>query len=202
MKRDTNLSLREVSDYFEDRGAVLNTLRNLARALSAAGIQYAVIGALALREHSFVRATVDIDLLTTPEGLQALHDRIIGLGFRPAFPGARKKLRATDSGVKVDVIMTGEYPGDGKPKDIRFPDPAAVSFESNGVRYLNLETLVELKLASGISAPHRARDLADIQDLIRETRLPLELAEKLHESVRECYRDLWQKAQIRDPFDE
>ncbi len=61
-----------------------------------------------------------------------------------------------------------------------------------------MENLIELKLASGMSAPHRLRDLADIQDLIRETKLSLELGEKLHESVRSQYSDLWHKAQIVD----
>jgi len=40
---------------------------------------------------------------------------------------------------------------------------------------ITLEKLIELKLASGISAPGRMRNLADVQDLIISLKLPLEL---------------------------
>jgi hypothetical protein len=63
------------------------------------------------------------------------------------------------------------------------------------VRFITLEKLVELKLASGMTAPHRLRDLADVQDLIIALDLPLELEEKLDASVRAEYRRLWQAAQ-------
>jgi hypothetical protein len=51
--------------------------------------------------------------------------------------------------------------------------------------------LLELKLASGLSAPHRLRDLADVQDLIVALSLPLDLADQLDASVRDEYRRLW-----------
>lgn len=104
------------------------------------------------------------------------------------------------TGVRIDFITAGDYPGDGKPKSVRFPDPAEAFFEQNGIRFLRIEKMVELKLASGISAEHRQRDLVDIQELIRETHLPLEFEKQLDPSVREAYRDLWRKAQIKDPF--
>jgi len=62
------------------------------------------------------------------------------------------------------------------------------------VRLLPLERLVELKLASGMSAPHRLRDLADALAMIRICDLPAELASSLDESVREKYRELWAAA--------
>lgn len=60
---------------------------------------------------------------------------------------------------------------------------------------MTLEKLIELKLASGMSAPYRLRDLADVQDLIIRLRLPLTLADRLAPSVQGAYRDLWEKAQ-------
>ena len=59
---------------------------------------------------------------------------------------------------------------------------------------VTLERLIELKLASGTSAPHRLRDLADVQDLIIRLELPLTLADRLNSSVQAVYRDLWEKA--------
>jgi len=202
MRDDPEFSLRESSDYFERKGSVMETLYRLAEALESADIPYAVVGALALREHGYVRNTIDIDILTTREGLQKFHETWMGFGYMPAFPGARKKIRATESGVKIDVLLTGEYPGDGKPKAVSFPDPRNASMIRRGIHYLKLEKLIELKLASGLSAPHRLRDLVDIQDLIRETRLPLALADQLDESVRTAYQDLWSRAQVVDPHDQ
>jgi hypothetical protein len=62
-----------------------------------------------------------------------------------------------------------------------------------------LPTLIELKLASGLAAPHRLRDLADAQDLISALHVPRELGEQLHPSVRSEFDRLWQLAQKRDP---
>jgi hypothetical protein len=51
---------------------------------------------------------------------------------------------------------------------------------------------VELKLASGLTAPHRLRDLADVQELIRVRQLPRDLSESLNPFVRDKYLELWQ----------
>jgi hypothetical protein len=61
-----------------------------------------------------------------------------------------------------------------------------------------LPRLIELKLASGLTAPHRLRDLADVLESIRTASLPIGLADELDASVRERYRELWQAAQTRD----
>jgi len=52
-----------------------------------------------------------------------------------------------------------------------------------------------LKLASGLSAAHRLRDLADVQDLIITLGLPLELQDSLDESVRGEYARMWEAGQ-------
>ena len=63
---------------------------------------------------------------------------------------------------------------------------------------LPLPTLVELKLASGMTAPHRLRDLADVIELIRVNALQEDLAESLDPYVQEKYRELWRAAQGTD----
>ena len=60
---------------------------------------------------------------------------------------------------------------------------------------LPLPKLVELKLASGMTAPHRLKDLADVQELIRVASLPRELADDLDPYVREKYLELWRTVQ-------
>lgn len=185
-------ALTQADEFFMGIGPVHQTLRNVARRLSDAHIDYAVIGGMALALHGFVRPTQDVDLLLSPEGLEKFRAELVGLGYVPAFQGARKHFRDTETGVKVEIITSGEYPGDGKPKPVVFPDPASKSETIGEHRVIKLSTLIELKLASGLSAEHRQlRDLADVQQLIETLDLPENLAEEIDASVRHEYGRLW-----------
>jgi hypothetical protein len=177
--------------YFMGRGDLHGALARLAEDLGRHGIDYMVVGAVALLAHGYPRFTEDIDLVMTAEGLEAFHRELIGRGYAPAFDGARKRLRTTREGVPVEVITSGEFPGDGRPKPVSFPDPAAASTEIEGVRVVTLEKLVELKLASGMTAPDRLKDLADVQELIKLRGLGEEFAERLDPYVREEFLRLW-----------
>src|SRR2546423_8405881 len=181
--------------YFMGQGSLNNALSQLSADLERHGIDYMVIGAVALMAHGYPRFTEDIDLVLTSEGLEAFHRELIGLGYVPAFQGARKRLRATRDGVPVEIIIAGEYPGDGKPKPVSFPEPARASIEIDGVRVVTLEKLIELKLASGMTAPDRLKDLADVQELIKARGLSAEFAEGLNPYVREQYLRLWSAVQ-------
>ncbi|HEX8846824.1 MAG TPA: nucleotidyl transferase AbiEii/AbiGii toxin family protein, partial [Pyrinomonadaceae bacterium] len=154
------------------------------------GIDYMVSGAVALMAYGYPRFTEDIDLVLTREGLEAFHRELIGPGYVPAFPGARKRLRSTRDNVPIEVIVSGEYPGDGQPKPVSFPIPSTASTEIDGVRIVTLEKLVELKLASGMTAPDRLKDLADVQELIKARGLTAEFAAALNPYVREKYLEL------------
>jgi len=180
----------EARRYFMGEGILNKSLERLSKDLKTHGIDYAVIGAAALLAHGYPRLTEDIDLLMTPVGLQKFHDELIGLGYAPSFPGARKRLRSTVDGVSIEVMTTGEYPGDGKPKPVSMPEPKEASVEIDGVNFVGLEKLIELKLASGISAAHRLKDLADVQELIKIRGLDADFAAKLNPYVRAKYLEL------------
>ncbi len=180
-------------------GDVYETLRELADRLRREGLDYALIGGMALVAHGYRRFTEDVDILMTKETLQAFRERLVGRGYVPAFSGASKSFRDARTGVRIEVITTGEYPGDGKPKSVAFPNPTQARFERDGLWLITLEKLIELKLASGLSAPHRLKDLADAQDLIIRLKLPRDLAEQLDDSVRAEYRRLWAIAQAAPP---
>jgi hypothetical protein len=183
--------------FFMGEADVHRALERLAGILEEKGIPYAVIGALALNEWGYRRVTVGVDVLLTAAGLRALKQEVLGRGYVEKFPGSRG-LRDVEAGVTVDVVLAGEYPGDGKPKPVAFPDPAEVAIRGRRVALLPLEKLIELKLASGMTAPHRLKDLADVLELIRALSLPLDKANALDASVREKYRELWQAAQTAD----
>ena len=150
-----------------------------------------VIGAVALTAHGYRRFTVDIDVVLTTEGLEAFREQLVGRGYRPAFAGARKKYRTTAGNVPVEIILAGEYPGDGKPKPVSFPAPRTASVEIDGVQVVTLEKLIELKLASGMTAGDRLKDLADVQELIKILHLGRDFAERLDEFVRPEYVRLY-----------
>ncbi|MEO6594571.1 MAG: hypothetical protein ABIP94_07445, partial [Planctomycetota bacterium] len=90
---------------------------------------------------------------------------------------------------------TGGIPGDGTARGVTFPDPADVAIEREGKRYLDLARLVELKLASGLSAPDRLQDFADVLSVIRSNQLGEHFADQLHPYVQPKYRELWGHAQ-------
>jgi len=176
--------------YFMGEGTINKTLARLANDLERRGIDYMVIGAIALLAHGYPRFTEDIDLVMTSDGLQKFHDELVGLGYTPAFSGAKKRLRSTTDNVPIEVMTTGEFPGDGKPKPVSMPRPAEASVEIDGIRFVTLEKLIELKLASGISASDRLKDLADVQELIKIKRLDTDFALKLNPYVRAKYLEL------------
>ena len=132
----------------------------------------------------------DIDLLLTREGLEKFHRELVGLGYVPKFEGAQKTFRAVARNVPVEIIVAGEYPGDGKPKPVRFPPPVENCTIIDGVKTITLEMLITLKLASGMTNPGRLKDLADIQELIKIRDLDASFAEKLHPFVQEKYLEL------------
>jgi hypothetical protein len=184
--------------FFMNDADVHHALAKITRLLDEAKTPYALIGALALNEYGYRRVTVDVELLLTREGLADFKARWLGLDYVEKFAGSRG-MRDTENGVVVDVVLAGDYPGDGKPKPVRFPDPAEVAVRGEHIALLPLPRLIELKLASGLSAPHRLKDLADVLELVRAADLRVELATDLDESVRAKYVELWTAAQVRDP---
>ena len=175
---------------FMGEGKLNDALSRLVRDLREQEIDYVVIGALALLAHGYPRFTEDIDVVVTREGLERFHEVLVGRSYLPAFAGARKRLRSTADGTPVELIASGEYPGDGKPKPVSFPNPADYAVEIEGIKYLTLEKLIELKLASGMTAPDRLKDLADVQELIKVRGLPVDYAENLNPYVRRKFIEL------------
>jgi hypothetical protein len=187
--------------FFMGTDPVHRALEKLAKALDDLGIPYAIVGAMALNEYGYRRATVDVDVLMTAESLQRFKDTWLGRGYVEKFPNSRG-LRDSEHGVAIDVLITGDFPGDGKPKPVRFPDPAQVAVRGAKVALLPVEKLVELKLASGLSSVHRAKDLGDVVELIKHARLSRELSSDLDASVRDKYVEMWDALQSPDPMEE
>jgi hypothetical protein len=194
LNQNSRWALTEGSIFFEDKGAVQQAMRRIAKRLDELGVPYAIVGGMALFQYGFRRFTEDVDILVTRDGLKTIHEQLEGRGYLPLFNGSNH-LRDTELGVKVKFLVSGGYPGDGKPKPVSFPDPADVAIELEGRKYIPLTTLIELKLASGMTNTHRLKDLADVQEVIKTLSLPIEFAEKLNPYVREKFRELWSPAE-------
>jgi len=190
LKDQPDWALWEGGMHFEEKNSVHQTLQKITRRLSDLKIPYAVAGGMALFLHDYRRFTEDVDLIVTPEGLKATHDALEGLGWVRAFAGS-KRLRDAETGVQVDFLITGQFPGDGKPKPVAFPEPSSVAVEINGIQVIALPKLVELKLASGMTVSGRRKDLADVQEVIRFLKLEREFQLKLDPYVRDQFLQLW-----------
>lgn len=196
LARDPRWALSEGSRHFEGESAVFNALRKIARRLDEIGVPYAVVGGLALFQHGLRRFTEDVDILVAKSDLKKIHERLSGLGYLPPYPRS-KHLRDTEHGVRIEFLTTGDYPGDGKKKPVSFPNPSDVSFESEGVHYIKLPNLVELKLASGMTNPGRLKDLADVLELIKILNLPASFADQVDPFARAKYLELWNQGKKR-----
>jgi len=198
MERGGEAAIRAAGRFFMRDDPVHHTLRAITQLLTDLQIPYCVAGGMALVAHGYDRTTVDVDLIVTEESLAAIHQRLDGRGYLPAFSNS-KNLRDTETQVRIEFLVTGRFPGDGKPKPVAFPDPAKEGVDIDGIRYVSLTTLLELKLASGLSAAHRLKDLADAQELMRVLKLPREFKDHLNPYVREKFDELWTAVQQAPP---
>jgi hypothetical protein len=183
--------------FFMGASKIHTAAELLAARLEDAGVDYAIAGALALAVHGFRRATEDVDVLISRQGLERFKQQWLGRGYVEIRSGG-KPVRDTVNDTRIDFLIVGDFPGDGKPKPVAFPDPEHAAVRGNTFRVLALPRLVELKLASAMTAPHRGHDFFDIVQLVRRAGLPRELADELDTYVRPKYDEAWHLAQVRD----
>lgn len=181
--------LSEAGQLYQGQGRLRKTYERLAKRLDELGVSYSLVGGYALILHGVRRFTDDIDLLVSREGLTKLHKELTGRGYVLAAPGSRN-LRDVETGVQIEFVITGEFPGDGKPKPVAFPDPGAAVEIREDIKVIGLKSLIELKLASGMTAKARLQDLADVQRLIKQHHLTADFAKQLHPYVCSKFLEL------------
>ena len=190
LNNDRRWALMEGSQHFDESSSVFATLHRIAHKLDELRTPYCIVGGMAVFRHGLRRFTEDVEILVTRDGLKRIHAALDGKGFVPPFRNS-KNLIDTQDKVKIEFLLTGEFPGDGKPKPFAFPEPEAVSIEDDGIRYVNLVTLLEMKLASGMTVSGRLQDLADVQRLIQILNLPANFSAGLNPYVQEKFAELW-----------
>ena len=187
--------LRDIDRFFRGKDPVHQTMRRAARRLERVGIPYAVVGGMAVNAHRHRRTTGDVDLLLTEEGVNDFCARFVGRNYSRV-PDRPFRLVDRTSQVTVDILVTGMFPGSGEPGTIAYPDPDDVSETIDTIRVLNLEALIQLKLAA-----RRYKDFGDVVELIRSNNLEESFAERLHVAVRGDYLECLEEKRREDLYE-
>jgi hypothetical protein len=184
-----------MEQFFRGKDQVHKTLRRLVKGLEKARIAYAVLGGMALNAHRYRRVTTDVDVLLTTDGFEEFTRRFVGKGYEQV-EGRPRRFTDRKNGVRLDVLLTGLYPGSGQPGPVAFPDPGQVSERIEGIDYVDLPTLIQLKLAA-----RRWRDFADVVELIRHNNLEESFQDRLHPSVRGDYVECLEEKRREDEYE-
>lgn len=189
---------KRADEFFMKTSRIHSAMQRLATTLSDMNIPFAVAGAMAANAHGHTRTTADVNILIRREDLERFKKKHLGLGWVEKFEGS-KNLRDAVCNVNIDVLIVGGYPGDGLPKPVAFPDPEDVAeVHEDGIPFVSLKTLLELKLACGMTVSHRPRDLDDVIQLIRANQLPLDYVDSLDPYVADKFHEMWQAAQVNE----
>jgi hypothetical protein len=146
-------------------------LEEIVAALGKAGAPFALIGGLALAPHKVIRATQDIDLLTDADTSAAIHQSLLGLGYRCLHRSAdaANYLRGDE---RVDFIYAH------RPAALRLlRDAALLQTEFGSIHVVSAEGLIGLKLQGFVNNPRRTQDIEDIRALIAANSASLDMDE-------------------------
>jgi hypothetical protein len=187
--------LKEIGMFFQGKDPVHQTMNRIAAELEKANIPYAVVGGMAVNAHRHHRTTDDLDILLTAEGFARFRQIFIGQSF-DTIPGRARRFVDRGNAVTLDILVTGMYPGSGKPGPIAYPDPADVRERIDNIAVVNLPTLIQLKLAA-----RRYQDFADVVSLIRAHQLDESFADRLHPSVRSDYIECLEEKRREEEYE-
>jgi hypothetical protein len=135
------------------------------RVLAAVGTGAVLAGGWAVWRHGYIgRVTQDVDVvLAAGQVDQFLRAAAVaGFDVLAVPPGRWPKALHRETGIQVDVLPEGKRPGTAAhPAPTTIPAPSAMGAEGTLLRFIRLESLIELKLAAG-----RTRDQNDVAELI------------------------------------
>ena len=151
-----------------DNSRIIELARSLRDRVDAA-----VVGGIAVYLHGVSRATVDLDLYTRDRKRTA--EQLEAAGARWDRAGREHVLDA----IRIHTISPEEAGHVVKRTSI-----------IDGVRVVSLKDLVAIKLICGLNQRGRARDLGDVEDLIRAVPLDKRFAGGLPRELRSAFKAL------------
>jgi hypothetical protein len=187
--------VEEVLMFHRGSGPVVDTLHRIERNLNSIGVDYVIIGAIALSAHRYSRATSDVDVCLPADGFQRFRDQLVGREYQ-VVEGRTRRFFDPQTQTTLDVLVAGDLAGrTSRNKVIRFPDPAE-AVEINGLRTVTLARLVELKLVTW-----RLKDWADVIELIRANQLTEDFSEQLDPLVQMAYLECYDQMKEEEKYD-
>jgi len=181
--------------FFDATDRIHQTMRRVALKLEEAGIQYALVGGMAVNAHQHPRTTKDVNFLITPQGMASFLRTYIPAEFEPS-AGHPRRFVDRVTGVTFDFLVTGRFPGNGQPGPIAYPDPENVSQTIDNTRVVNLATLIELKLAA-----RRHKDFGDVVELIRVHNLDETFTSRVHPTVHGDFIECLEEKRREDEYE-
>jgi hypothetical protein len=136
------------------------------RVLQAVRAEAVLAGGWAVWRHGYVgRVTQDLDVVLATAAIDEFLRvaSVAGFEILPTLPGRWPKLLHRDTGIQVDILPEGARPGTAsRPAPTVIPHPSQMGAIGIHLGYIDLPSLIELKLAAG-----RVQDDADVAKLIR-----------------------------------
>lgn len=176
------------------RSVIENTRRQIGNApvsqaadrldqlLRRGGFVYTIVGGYAVQHHGYVRFTVDVDAVVREREL--VRQYLLATGEFRRVQGSAMTVVHRPTGVPVDLLPAG---GLDSPSAEPYPDPAR---SGRGLQFVDLPGLIRLKLGAA-----RAKDDADVVELIKVQRLELDFGDELPVHLYNRFDQLWRRAQ-------
>lgn len=180
--------------FFQENSPVHETMRRLVRRLQRAGIAHAIVGGMAVFAHGYERTTKDVDILLTDSGFAQFREKFVPRNYQQVEGRSRRFLDRKNSQL-FDILVTGMFPGSGTPGPVAYPDPEAVRERIKNIFYVDLKTLIQLKLAA-----RRYQDFADVVHLIDAHDLDESFVNKLHSSLRQDFIECLEEKRREDEY--
>ena len=201
LRRGGAFAIEQIGRFFQGIGPVHQTLKVLVAELERTRTPYAITGATALNAHGYRRATDDVDVLLTAGTKESFISSIDPALF---IPGGKRHRYVRDgvTGVRVDLYEPPLRIMVKGPEQFRTFNPPHASVVIDGIRYLDLSSLMATKLIHGIHGPAVMKHMSDVVASIKYLNLPLDFAGTLPEDVRPKFIDFWNAMQFPDPHEQ
>ncbi len=166
-------------------------IAEVAAALNAAGVHFALIGGLALASHKVIRATQDVDLLADADKADEIEAELLKLGYRCLH-------RSADAAnyVRGDERLDFLYAQRPIARGL-LADAVELQTPLGDLRVVSAEGLIGFKLQGVVNDPRRTQDLEDIRALLRANRATLDI-----EQVRGYFRLFERESLLDELLDE
>ena len=169
--------------------------RQLSGHLARLEIAHTIAGSAAVRAYGARPMREVVEVLMTADSLERFRSRL-GDDYVPTLQRQGRRFLDRTTGMKVHVLVSGHCPGPRQPGAIEYPNPTQAAVVIDGVPYLSLLWLVQVKLARRCFY-----DLADVVSLIRSNRLDETYLSRLDSSARNDFANCFEEIRRDDEFD-